>query len=320
MYIIRNYRPEDFDMLVQLVGEAGKGGWSSSSVSPQDVIESLGRPNHSPENNLFIAEKAGDIVGYVDLTAELKIGRVVLSCVVHPEYRGNGVATKLIERAIDRVRELKVKRIHVNTPEESTTARELFTKIGFRFIRRFLELRLDLSEVHVPDMGRIGPRYRQMKSGEEEKLVHIQNRSFTDTWGFNPNTLEEIAYRIGLPNRSPEDIILACDGDHVIGYCWTRIYVGEENVTIGGRGRIYMLGVDPDYRGKGMGREVLLAGLSYLKDKGLGMVELTVDSENKAACALYRSAGFGIQTRSLWYEKVLEIKGFKGSRGQGFKG
>ena len=93
-------------MLVQLVGEVGKGGWSSFSVSPQDVIESLGRPNHSPENNLFIAEKAGDIVGYVDATAELKIGRVVLSCVVHPEYRGNGVATKLIERAIDRVREV----------------------------------------------------------------------------------------------------------------------------------------------------------------------------------------------------------------------
>ncbi len=293
-------------MLVQLVGEVGKGGWSSSSVSPQDVIESLGRPNHSPENNLFIAEKAGDIIGYVDATAELNIGRVVLSCLVHPEYRGNGVATKLIECAIDRARELEVKRVHVNISQDNVTARELFTKMGFRFIRRFLELRLDLSEVHVPDMGRMGPRYRQMKSGEEEKLVNIQNRSFADTWGFNPNTVEEIAYRIGLPNCSPEDIILACDGDHVIGYCWTRIYVGEENVTRGGRGRIYMLGVDTDHRSKGIGRDVLLAGLSYLKNKGLGMVDLTVDSENKAACALYRSAGFGIRTRSLWYEKVVD--------------
>lgn len=305
-YIIRNYRPEDFDMLVQLVAEVGKGGWSSFSVSPQDVIESLGRPNNSPENNFFIAEKAGDIVGYVDVTEELNIGRVVLSCVVHPEYRGNGVAKKLIERAIDRARELEVKRVHVNISQDNVTARELFTKMGFRFIRRFLELRLDLSEVHVPDMGRMGPRYRQMKSGEEEKLVHIQNRSFADTWGFNPNTVEEIAYRIGLPNCSPEDIILACDGDHVIGYCWTRIYVGEENVTRGGRGRIYMLGVDTDHRSKGIGRDVLLAGLSYLKNKGLGMVDLTVDSENKAACALYRSAGFGIRTRSLWYEKVVD--------------
>ena len=125
-YIIRNYRPEDFDMLIQLVGEVGKGGWSSVSVSPQDVIESLGRPNHFPEKDLFVAEKGGNIIGYVDITEELNIGRVVLSCVVHPVYRGNGVATKLIERAVDRARELKVKRIHVNIPEESATARELF--------------------------------------------------------------------------------------------------------------------------------------------------------------------------------------------------
>jgi len=304
-YIIRTYRPEDFDMLVQLVGEVGKGGWSSFSSSPQDVIESLGRPNHFPEEDLFVVEKGGNIVGYVDVTVELNIGRVVLSCVVHPEYRGNGVATKLIERAIDRARELKVKRIHVNTPEESMTARELFTKMGFRFIRRFLELRLDLSGVYVPDMDRMGPRYRQMKSGEEEKLVQIQNRSFADTWGFNPNTVEEIVYRIGLPNCSPEDIILACDGGNVIGYCWTRIYPGETPVARAGKGRILMLGVDPDHRSREIGKEVLLAGLCYLKNKGLGMVDLTVDSKNKAARALYRSAGFQIRTRSLWYEKVL---------------
>jgi mycothiol synthase len=270
------------------------------------VIESLGRPNHFPEEDLFVAEKGGNIVGYVDVTVELNIGRVVLSCVVHPEYRGNGVATKLIERAIDRARELKVKRIHVNTPEESMTARELFTKMDFRFIRRFLELRFDLSGVHVPDMDRMGPRYRQMKSGEEEKLVHIQNRSFADTWGFNPNTVEEIAYRIGLPNCSPKDIIFAFDGDNVIGYCWTRIYGEEDNLPRTAKGRIYMLGVDPDHRSKGIGKEMLLAGLSYLKSKGLSIVELTVDGKNKEARVLYRSAGFKVRTRSLWYGKVVD--------------
>ncbi len=304
-YIIRTYRPEDFDGLVQLLAEMGNKGWSGS-VSPRGVIEGLGRPHHSPEDNLFIAEKGGDIVGYVDVTAELKIGRVVLSCLVRPEYGGNGVATELIERAIGRARELKVKRVHVNISEESRTARELFVNMGFGCIRRFLELKLNLSEFHAPNMGAIGPRYRHMKGGEEEKLVGIQNRSFAYTWGFNPSTLEEIMYRIGLPNCSPEDVIFACEGDNIIGYCWTRIYPGETKVAREGKGRIHMLGVDPDHRGKGIGKEVLLAGLCYLKGKGLGMVELTVDSRNKAACALYRSARLGIRARSLWYEKVLD--------------
>jgi ribosomal protein S18 acetylase RimI-like enzyme len=66
-----------------------------------------------------------------------------------------------------------------------------------------------------------------------------------------------------------------------------------------------MLGVDPDHRGRGIGKEVILAGLSYLKGKGLGIVELTADSENEAARALYRSAGFQVRRRSLWYEKVI---------------
>ena len=66
-----------------------------------------------------------------------------------------------------------------------------------------------------------------------------------------------------------------------------------------------MLGVDRDYRGKGTGKKALLAGLARLKSKGLQVAELTVDSENKTACALYKSIGFKVQTSSYWYEKVI---------------
>jgi len=305
-YIIRNYRSKDFESLVQLVGEVGTKGEGLYSISLQDVIESLGRPHHSPEKNLFVAEESRRIIGYVDVTPEPTIGRVVLSCLITPERHGKGVGMELIDRAIGRAGILKVQRVHVNIPQDSMSTRKLFTKMGFRFIRRFLELRLDLSEVHEPHMGLIPPRYRHMKSGEEDKLVNIQNRSFANTWGFNPNTVEEIVYRIGLPNCSPEDILLSYDGDKVIGYCWTRIYVGKNEDSREGRGVIYMLGVDPDHRGKGIGKEVLLAGLSYMKSKCLRTVELTVDSKNRAARALYHSAGFRVRTRSLWYEKALE--------------
>jgi len=302
-YIIRNYRPEDFDSLARLVSRALDTEEGLHSVSAHDVIEGLGRPRHSPENDLYIAESEGDIVGYVDVTPELGIGRVVLSYLIHQEH-GEVVPVKLIQRAMSRGRELKAKRVHVNVPERSVSARRLLAGMGFRCVRRFLELGLDLSQAPVSD--RIGNRCRHLKGGEEDKLVHIQNRSFADTWGFNPNTVEEIAYRTRLPNCSLEDIILACDDDTVTGYCWTRIYVGKNKTAEGGKGRIYMLGVEPDYRGRGIGKEVLLAGLSGLKRRGMGIVELTVDSQNKAARALYRSAGFQIRTRSLWYEKSLQ--------------
>jgi mycothiol synthase len=66
-----------------------------------------------------------------------------------------------------------------------------------------------------------------------------------------------------------------------------------------------MIGVDPAYRGKGIGRELMMAGLARLENRGLKVAELTVDSENKTARALYESLGFKLQSSTLWYEKAV---------------
>ena len=305
-YIIRNYHSEDFDKLVQLGAEVQELGQTWCPISPLDLIESVGQPNHSSENNLFIAEREGEIVGFADVRLELNIGRVVLRWMVHPKHHRRGLAVKLVDRAICRTRDLGITTIHVNILRDSPMAKQLLTKMGFTFVRRFLELRLDLSETDLPEISKISPRCRPLQPTEEGRLTQLQNRSFTGTWGFNPNTVEEIIYRISLPNSSPDDIFLTFDSDKPIGYCWTRIESWEKKAPGEGTGRIYMLGVDPDYRGKGFGRQLLLVGLSYLKSKSLRVVELTVDNENKAARALYESVGFKLWTSSLWYEKRLD--------------
>jgi len=66
-----------------------------------------------------------------------------------------------------------------------------------------------------------------------------------------------------------------------------------------------MIGTDPAYRGKGLGKKVLLAGLSYLKSQGIETVSLSVDSENRVAYELYRSMGFEERGSTLWYEKRI---------------
>ena len=304
--IIRNYHSEDFDKLVRLGIEAQERGQTGCLISPLDLIESVGQSNHSSENNLFIAERAGEIVGYADVRPELNIGRVVLRWLVHPKHRRRRIAAKLVERAISRTRELGLMRIHVNIFQNSLMAEQLLTQMGFTFVRRFLELRLDLSKRHLQEIGNIAPQYRPLQSGEAERLTQLQNRSFMGSWGYNANTFEEINYRINLPNCSQKDIILAFDSNKPIGYCWTRINFQKDKAPSEGMGRIYMLGVDPDYRGRGFGRQLLLVGLSYLKSKGLRVVELTVDRENKAARALYKSVGFKLWTSTLWYEKKLD--------------
>ena len=305
-YTVRNYQPADFDKYIRLNIEAEKLEPTGRCISPQVLAENLGRPNYSPEQDLFIVEIAGNLVGYMDVLPELTIGRVILNCWVHPGQRRQGIATKLLDYAIRRAKELGAKVAHVEIPQDNAVAKSVLSQLGFRFVRRFLHLRLDIAKVCWQDIEQAALGCRHLRCGEEDKLTQIQNRSFTGIWGYNPNTVEAITYRINLSNFSPEDVIITCDGDKVTGYCWTGITC-EGEAAIGERtGRIFMLGADPDYRGKGVGKRVLLAGLAHLKNKGLQVAELTVDSENKVACALYRSVGFEVRTSSLWYEKVID--------------
>ena len=106
-----------------------------------------------------------------------------------------------------------------------------------------------------------------------------------------------------IPGR-PVD--MAFDSDKPVAYCWTGIYFSKDKGPGERMGRIYMLGVEPDYRGRGLGRQILLAGISYLESKGVRVVELTVDRENRVAYALYTSVGFKPWKSSLWYEKRLQ--------------
>ncbi|MFC2072584.1 GNAT family N-acetyltransferase [Chloroflexota bacterium] len=304
-YTIRNYQPADFDKFVLLNIEFEKLEPSGRCVSPQVIAEDLGRPNYFPEQDLFIVEIAGNIVGYVDITSNLDIGRVILDCRVHPEHRRRGLATKLFGYAIRRAKELGAKVAHVNIVRDNVAAKSVLSGLGFEYVRRFFELRLDMAKVRWQDIDQAALGCRHLQCGEEDKLTEIQNRSFAGTWGYNPNTVEEITYYTNLSNCSLEDVVLTCDGDKVIGYCWMEI-PDEGEATIGERkGRVLMLGADPDYWGRGVGKRVLLAGLAHLKSKGLWVTELTVDSENETADALYRSVGFEVRTTTLWYEKDI---------------
>ena len=304
-YIIRNYRPADFDKYVRLNTEAEKLEPTERCLSPQIISENLHRPNHSPEQDLFLVETAGNIVGYMDITPNLNIGRVIFDCLIHPDHRRRGLASKLLGYAMHRAKELGAKVAHVNIPQDNAVAKIVLRKLGFRFVRRFLELRLDMSKVRWQDTDQPALQYRHLQHSEEGKLTEIQNRSFAGTWGYNPNTVEEISYQINSMNCSPEEVVLTCDEEKVVGYCWTRITCEAKAATGERKGQIRMLGVDPAYRSREIGKGVLLAGLAYIKSKGLQVAELTVDGRNKEACALYRSVGFKVRTSSLWYEKAI---------------
>ncbi|MFC1971477.1 GNAT family N-acetyltransferase [Chloroflexota bacterium] len=298
LYTIRNYQPADFNKYILLCQEAAGLKLGERPVSSGAIAEKLARPDYSPGRDLFVVEATGSLVGYMDLKLESGIGRVVLDCWLSPQHRGKGLATKLLDGAMYRAREVRAGVLHVNIMEDNALAKAVLSRLGFEHVRRFFEFKLDMTGLNWQEANHTVQECCKLRHGEEAKLTRIQNLSFVEHWGYNPNTLETTTYRINHSNCAPEDVFLAYEEDKVIGFCWTETYGKQE-------GRIFMLGVDPDNRGKGVGKRLLLAGLAHLRGKGMRVVGLTVDSDNEEACTLYRSAGFEFCKGSLWYERAV---------------
>jgi mycothiol synthase len=305
-YRIRNYHAEDYAKLIRLIVQSEKLT-KENYIFPMGLKESIiGRKNFRPEEGLFLAEKDKNVFGYVNAIPELDIDRAILSCLVHPFHRRIGLGTMLVNSAIDYALSKGASIAHVNILEDNIVAKKFLKKLDFKFVRPFSILRLDLSKTHLKHISQ-KLKIRTLKSGEEEKFTQLQNRSFADTWGYNQNTINDISNRFSLPEFSIKNIIVGCDMNEMVGYCWMQIYHDEigDGLEDKLRACIYMLGVDPKHRGKGFGKMLLLEGLRLLKNKGIQIVELNVDSKNEVACGLYRSQGFKVWKTSLWYEKVL---------------
>ncbi len=299
-YIIRPYRASDFDSLVRLKNEAALLSSNGSYMSPDAIREGLSRPGYSPEQCLFVVERFGTVVGYMELFPEVRIGRVILDGLIEQPHRRIGLAKKLLQQTLIQARNLGVKTAHVNVRESNKEARTALENTGFYIISHYLELELDLKKLSEPSKASLP--IRPLGANELDRLTDIQNRSFAGSWGFSPNTVEEIKHAAGPGNGGVEGVCLAVDGEKTAGYCWPRT---QEDGRGNSWGRIGMLGVDPDYQGRGLGRELLLTGLSFLRGKGHDTAQLTVDSENTVAYNLYRSVGFTLRDASLWYEKYV---------------
>jgi mycothiol synthase len=304
-FTIRNYHHSDFNKYAGFRMEVEKLEPSAELMTQQHLAEDLDAPKFSPEKDLFVAETAGSIIGYLSAFYEAEINRVLLDCLVHPQHRRKGIATHLFDRATQQVKQSGISVAQVSIQDTNIAAGQLATRLKLTVVRRFLQFKLDICNTQLPDVNPGEFEIRALQSGEEAKLTELQNRCFAGTWGFNPNTVEDIVYRINLSGCAAEDVIMAYEGNTPIGYCWTRTIPLTNPDREKNRGLIHMIGVDPEYRQKGIGKKVLLAGLKYLKRIGSGAVGLNVDHENLAARSLYISIGFKESATLEWFEKKL---------------
>jgi len=288
--------------VLHLKGETWQGG------SPL-LKQELRRPHYTLEKDLFWAEWNRRPAGLADVTHEPRISRALLDWFVHPAFPRKRILGELLNRCCRRAVEAGARVAHVCVPEEDRFSRDFLLLSGFEEVRCFevREIRLEASGARPEVPPSSGNEH--LRAGDEALLATIQNRAFTGTWGFCPNSPEDIRYFMRLTGSKWQDILVRREGLKVLGYIWMHPCTGKVPGTARGKWRIHMFGIDPDHQGKGWGRELLAAAVHHMKRKGAVRVELTVDRENLPAVSLYSAFGFEARARLFFYEKSLEGSG-----------
>ena len=78
-----------------------------------------------------------DCKEYADAPWQIDSDEVIILHVlaVHPDYRGKGLARRLVENVIEQERKAGKKALRLDVIENNTTAEKLYQKLGFRYIQ-----------------------------------------------------------------------------------------------------------------------------------------------------------------------------------------
>ncbi len=259
----------------------------------------LGQPGLEPTENCLVLEQSGQIKGLALVIREFPINRSVIEVMMSPDLAGSPEEVELVQRAVARAEALGLGVAHVCVLPDSGRGKVL-EQLGFSSVRTYLAMLWNQDELPALDLPQ-GYSVRSFQKGDTPLLTQVQNDAFTGSWGFCPNTEEQIEYRTQMPNTSKAGILFLFEGDSPAGYCWTVLVPAENGV----RGMIGMIGVVPQYRGKGVSRHILQAGMEHLRSVGLAEIGLEVDGNNDPAVRLYTSTGFKKMGERHWFERVL---------------
>ncbi len=164
--------------------------------------------------------------------------------------------------------------------------RSLVRRLGFEPARALYEMRMAL-----PLDRRADVETRRFVPGvDDDAWIRVNNRAFSEHTEQGGWTRDTLAARITEPWFDPDGFRLHERDGRLAAFCWTKLH-DEHDPTIG---EIYVIAVDPDFHGVGLGTQLTLAGLDSIADRGVTMAMLYVDADNTPAVSMYERLGFVI--------------------------
>jgi mycothiol synthase len=227
-------------------------------------------------------------------------GRVVGQCTprvdaltVHPEFRRRGHGRRLVQAAREHVARQGLAELSLWGDPSRSEAAGFINALGATY-RSSLWLFVLPADRPVPAPAfpdDVIVRTIQPRS-DDAPYVALVNRIFEDHASPLSWPEEYIRELHGRPEFDPRSVLVmtpVSDPDRLIGLCRTLVLPGDDGRR---RGEIGIVGLLPEWRGRGLGRQLLRWGIEHLRAAGFGEIELSVEARNAPALELYRQEGF----------------------------
>lgn len=294
----RPITPDDFPALAAFLAEDESHLFGRPSrVGVADVTAWLTGPDLPSDSWLLEADGGIVAAGWVEKheSTGVAIG------IVHREQRGCGLGTELVDRSEQRLGSLGVGRIHAVTLAPDVDADPLLTGRGYREVRRFWEMTIELGDEPPPEPRLPGGLWIEPFSADTARAFHGSlEEAFEEHWEFQPTPFERWWERqLAKPDHDPSLWFLVRDGEDVAA-------ATRNDPERSGGGWIGAIGVRPAWRGRGLAKGLLLHSFREFHRRGQRRVGLGVDAENATgATKLYESVGMVVDSEQVVWEKVL---------------
>ncbi|WP_036435773.1 mycothiol synthase [Mycobacterium sp. URHB0044] len=242
----------------------------------------------------LVARVRDGIVGYLNLVAATPDSPAMAEAVVHPTARRRGIGSALIEAGLSEGGAGARVWAHGNLEPARATA----TAMGLDVARELLQMRRPLADLPAVTVAHDVRLTTYSGPDDDDELLRVNNAAFS----WHPEqggwTEAEIAERRGEPWFDAEGLFLAFDasGGPLLGFHWTKMHEHE-------LGEVYVVGVDPQAQGRGLGATLTLVGLHHLAKRGADTVMLYVEADNAAAVKTYQRLGFDVFSADVAYTR-----------------
>jgi ribosomal protein S18 acetylase RimI-like enzyme len=216
--------------------------------------------------------------------------------------KGRGLGAEIIERGEAFARAEATKKIFAAAPEPDSAARALFESRGYREVRRFYSMAIDLTEAPSEPVLPGGLVVDELHDDEYEVFYGALNESFAEHWEWHPKPFDEwLELRKGQHRDEHGPVwFVVRDGDELAA-------VTRNDADVAGGGYVGAIGVRPAWRGKGLGKALLYRTFAEFWRRGTTRVTLDVDSQNATgAVALYERVGMHVDSCGVAFEKANE--------------